>query len=48
MASGLRVGAADEARGLDLAQHAEAAYAMTREFNIGDSVPRSPDDAKGE
>ncbi len=35
---GLRVAAADEARGLDLTQHAEAAYAMTREFNIGDSV----------
>ena len=37
---GLRVRAEDETRGLDLAQHDEAAYAMTREFNIGDSVPR--------
>ena len=39
---GLRVRAEEEARGLDLTQHAEAAYAMTREFNIGESLPGSP------
>jgi Amt family ammonium transporter len=43
---GLRVGAADEARGLDFTQHAEAAYAMTREFNIGDLTPSKPASSK--
>jgi hypothetical protein len=33
---GLRVKAEDEARGLDLTQHAELAYAATREYRLLD------------
>ena len=35
---GLRVGAADEAKGLDISQHAELAYAGTREFRMLESA----------
>ena len=35
---GLRVGAEDEAKGLDLSQHAELAYAGTREYRMLDGV----------
>ena len=35
---GPRVGAEDEAKGLDLSQHAELAYAGTREYRMLDSL----------
>jgi Amt family ammonium transporter len=41
---GLRVGAEDEAKGLDLSQHAELAYAATREYRMLESMapPHGP------
>ena len=39
---GLRVAAEDEARGLDLSQHAERAYAMTGQFRIEDVLASLP------